>query len=260
MHDQNRMTAEARSESGARGHRSGSVGGFDGAVQTLLPAGQELELAAELLEITGHAELEEYLTNLIGGIGQTVGKPIRAAIGKPLRAVLAGVAAKVFPTLVEDALGTFAGPRLGTADRGEHGLPEAGFFELELQGLDRGRAELEVARRFVRFATTAAAHAAAAPAHVAPARVVRVAATQAAQAHAPGLLRRARRIPQRLVAVPDPRDIPTVGSHGGLSSASPGQLAASARGCTHCAAAAAASRTSEGRWERRGGEIVLLGG
>jgi outer membrane protein OmpA-like peptidoglycan-associated protein len=166
-----------------------------------LSEGQELALAAELLEITSEAELEEYLAHLVSGVGTTVGGPIGAPIGRPLLVLLKDVAEKVFPMTVGDGLGTTVVPPPGTADRGD-GVPEAGFFELELEGMDREQAELEVARRYVRFASAATARAARAPARVAPQQVVRAAATTAAQVHAPGLVRRPRRVPRRLVLAP----------------------------------------------------------
>lgn len=150
---------------------------------------EELELASELLEITSDEELEQFLGNLIRRAARGVKKFASSGVGKALIGTLKGVAKKALP-MAAGALGTMVGGPVGGMIGGKLGSMASGLFEVELEGLSPEDQELEVARRFVRFAGDSAVKsmkaAATRPAHVA----VKIGVTSAARRHAPGLLRK----------------------------------------------------------------------
>jgi uncharacterized protein (DUF697 family) len=167
---------------------SGGFGGLFGEAESPLSEAQEMELTAELLEISSEEELEEFLGNLFKGVSKAVGGLIRSPVGQQLGGILKGVAKQALP-VVGGALGSFVAPGVGTAIGSQLGSMASGLFEMETEGMSQEQAQFEVARRYVRLASTAASTAAQAPRNVPPARVTRVAITQAARQHAPGLLR-----------------------------------------------------------------------
>jgi uncharacterized protein (DUF697 family) len=181
---------------------SSGFGGLFGETESPLSEAQEMELATELLEITSEEELEEFLGNLFKGVSNAVGGIIRSPVGQQLGGILKGVAKQALP-VVGGALGSFVAPGVGTAIGSQLGSMASNLFEMETEGMSQEQAQFEVARRYVRLASTAAGAAARAPRNVPPARVTRVAITQAARQHAPGLLRgtsagtgQPRRVPQ----------------------------------------------------------------
>src|SRR5690242_10702668 len=155
---------------------------------------QEMELAAELLEITNEAELEEFL----GGIVKAAGNFLKSPTGKALGGVLKDVAKTALP-IVGGALGSFVAPGVGTAIGSKLGSMASNLFEVELEGVDREQAEFEIARRYVRFATAAARNASLAPPNLPPQVIANRAVTAAARRYAPGLVRgtTSRRRPRR---------------------------------------------------------------
>jgi hypothetical protein len=165
-----------------------------------LSATQEMELTAELLEITSEEELEEFLGNIMSGVARTVGGVINSPEAKALGGVLKGVAKDALPFITSaagTALGGMAAPYLGPAAPALGGIigGTAGqqlatrVFEMELEGMTQEQAQFEMGRRIVGLAATSAAHAAKAPRGAPPAKVARAAITKAARQHAPGLLR-----------------------------------------------------------------------
>jgi uncharacterized protein (DUF697 family) len=149
---------------------------------------QEIELAAELLDIATEAELEQFLGKLIDGAAQAVGGVMRSPVGRALGGALKGVAKAALP-LVGGALGSVLVPGLGTVVGSKLGSLAGGLFETEFENMGREEAEFEAARRVVRFSASAAKHAALAPPSAPPAAVVRGAVVSAARRHAPGLVR-----------------------------------------------------------------------
>jgi uncharacterized protein (DUF697 family) len=202
---------------------------------------EEMELAAELLSLNGEEELEQFLGNVfkkIGGGFKKVFKPL-GKILKPLAKTLLPIAGKV--------AGSFFGGPVGGAIGGKLGSMATNLFEMEMEGMDPGQQEMEVARRVVRLAGAAAQQAAAAPASAPPLAAAKAAVAAAASQHAPGLLRGrfGRRLtgggaPGRLTADFDPID--PVDPMGGP---------APHRHC-HC-------HRRSGAWIRRRGKILLLG-
>ncbi len=181
---------------------------------------EEMELAAQLLEITDEAELDQFLGNLFKKVSGAVGRVIKSPVFRGLGGVLKGVAKKALP-IAGGALGTFFGGPVGGALGSQLASGAGRIFGLELEGLSGEDQEFEVARRYVRLAGEAAKQAALAPPNVSPQQAVNAAVTAAAQQHAPGLLG-----PRRMPAPP---------------------------------AVGAGGRRQSGRWVRRGRTIILFG-
>jgi hypothetical protein len=149
----------------------------------------EMELAAELLGVSSEQELDRFLGNLIQRAGRAVGTFVRSPTGQALGGILKGAAKQALP-VVGRALGGYIGGEPG-AQLGAQAASAAGrIFGLELEGLSPEDKEFEVAKSFVRFAGDAVKNAAAAPPSTPPQAAAQSAAVQAAQRHAPGLLRR----------------------------------------------------------------------
>jgi hypothetical protein len=196
---------------------------------------EEMELAAELLSLNDEAEMEQFLGKIFKKIGKgfkTVFKPL-GKILKPLAKTLLPIAGKV-------AGGFFGGP-VGGAIGGKLGSMASNLFEMELEGMDPGQQEMEVARRVVRLAGAAARKAAAAPPSMPPLAAAKAAVASAAQQHAPGLLR--GRFGQRLTrgaAFASPASLVPVSGQSGQASP------------CRC-------KQRSGAWIRRGGKVLLLG-
>jgi hypothetical protein len=179
---------------------------------------EEVDLALELLTVSSEAELDQFLGKLFKGawkgikkVGSAVGK-----IAKPLGGVLRSVAKKALP-LVGGALGSFIPiPGVGTAVGSALGGAIGKALEAEAGETDGEDRELEIARRFVRLARTAAQQAAVAPAGMDE----ETAATQAVAAAA-------RRV------------LPNFQFN--------------------TAGVRSAHLAQQGRWIRRGGQVVLIG-
>lgn len=158
------------------------------AFESFFSEAEELELAAELLAISSEEELDLFLGKLFKGIGRGlkkfgrfVGKKVLPALGKGLKAI-----GKVALPIVGKALGSFIPiPGVGTAIGGAIGTAVSKALELEFSGLPSEEAELEVARRFVRIAVTAANQAALANPHANPEAVANAALMAAARMHMP---------------------------------------------------------------------------
>lgn len=124
--------------------------------------GEEYELAMELLSLSSEEELDQFLGKLVKGawkglkkVGRTVGQ-----LAKPLGGVLRGVAKAALP-FVGGALGSFIPiPGVGTMLGRAVGQAVSSALEAEVQGLEGEMRKVELARRFVRVAGSAAQHAA----------------------------------------------------------------------------------------------------
>jgi len=147
---------------------------------------EEMELAAELLEIQDEEELDLFLGKLIKRASSKIRKAIKSPIGRTLGGALKGVARKFLP-VAGAAVGNMFVPGLGGMVGGNVASMAGKAFGLELEGLSPEDQEFEVARRFVRLAGDASANAASAPAGAPPAAAVKAAIAQSAQKHAPGL-------------------------------------------------------------------------
>src|SRR5687768_11261486 len=153
-----------------------------------LDESEELESAAELLAVGNEAELDQFLGKLIRKAARKVGRNLKAATGNSLGGLLKSVARSALP-MVASAVG---GPIGGLAAKG--GLDAAmKAFGLELEGLSEEDQELEVARKYVRFANAASRRAVRHPSPSNPRAHTRQALRWAMRRHAPGLLRRFQR-------------------------------------------------------------------
>ncbi len=150
----------------------------------------EMELAAELLEVTNEAELEQFLGNLFSKVASATGRLLGSDTGSALGGLLknaAGYVSRALPS-VGRAVGQWVAPGIG-GDIGAQLASQAGpLFGLELEGLSGEDREFEAARQFVRFAADATKEAAAARATSDPAAAAQTGVTVAAQRFAPGLL------------------------------------------------------------------------
>jgi uncharacterized protein (DUF697 family) len=142
-----------------------------------LPQEMEAELAAELLEMTNEQELEQFLGDIVKGVGRFIRSPIGQAVGGVLKQV-----AKTALPAVGGALGTFVAPGLGTAIGSQLGnLASGALGEYEVAG----EQEFEVARKVIQLAQAAGRHAAAAPPNMPPHVAADEAVMRAAQEVAP---------------------------------------------------------------------------
>lgn len=183
---------------------------------------EEMELASELLEVTGEEELDRFLGKLIKRAGRVVGRLVPMPTGQALGGILKGAARQVLPML-GSTVGGFAGGAYGSQLGSQVASAAGRLLGLELEGLSSEDQEFEVAKQYVRFAGQTVKNAAVTPAGSNPMAAAQNAAVQAAQIHAPGLLKPA---PQRPAAA---------------------------------SSDAAYDRGRSGRWVRRGNKIILYG-
>jgi hypothetical protein len=119
---------------------------------------EEYELAMELLSVSSEEELDLFLGNLVKGAWKGL-KKVGSAVGriaKPLSGVLRGVAKAALP-FVGGALGSFIPiPGVGTMIGRAVGQAVSSALEAEVAGLEGEMRDLEMARRFVRMAGSAA--------------------------------------------------------------------------------------------------------
>jgi hypothetical protein len=171
---------------------------------------EEMELAAELLEVNGEPELDQFLGKLVRRVGRRIKRFVRSPVGGFLVKALKRAATAAVPGLgpalaVAGAVGSALRkprpgappPPQGTSEPAEPTAaptPEdaSEIFGLELEGLTPEDQEFEVARRFVRFGAEAVAQAAGAEEGEEPELAAEAAVQGAAQRHAPGLVRPGR--------------------------------------------------------------------
>ncbi len=184
MHDFDRTTlevedfeAEAFAESGAEATDFEE----EGEAESAFEEDEEMELAAELLGVSNEAELDQFIGKLIKKAGRAAGRFLRSSTGRALGGFLKTAAGKLLP-IAGGALGTFIGGPAGAALGSQLASQAGRAFGLELEGLSPEDQEFEVARRFVRFAGSAAVGAAQTPGALHGALV------RASERHAPGLL------------------------------------------------------------------------
>jgi uncharacterized protein (DUF697 family) len=211
----------------------------------------ETELAAELLEINNEQELEQFLGDIVKGVGSFIRGPIGQAVGGVLKQV-----AKTALPAVGGALGSFVAPGIGTAIGSQLGqMAGSALGEYEVAG----EQEFEVAKKVIQLAQATAQHVAAAPPDIPPQVVAEQAVAHAAQELMPGIRlnggghemeqeyghgrsgsRRSSRSRSRS------RGYGTYGVYGGGYDGNDGDY-------DDC------SRPNTGRWVRQGGRIILIG-
>jgi uncharacterized protein (DUF697 family) len=153
---------------------------------------QEIELASELLTISDEAELDLFFGKLLKRAGRAL-----APLGKFVKPLVK----KALP-IVGGIAGTYFGGPVGAKIGSKLGSFASNLFEVDMESFETDEMEMEVARRIVRLASTAAENAAQAPSNANPVSVARTALANAARVHAPGLIKRtgngqnASRLPQ----------------------------------------------------------------
>lgn len=188
MHDIDRTQAEIWGELETNGYEVDEFefeSEFDG--EGVFDEADEMELAAELLEITDEAELEEFLGKLIKSAGRAIGKAVKSPVGRAIGGMLKGVAKKALP-MVGGALGNLVLPGVGGAMGSQLASAAGSMFGLELEGMSAEDQEFEVARRIVRLGGESVRQASSMPQTGSPTDTARKAVTVAAQQHAPGLV------------------------------------------------------------------------
>ncbi|HEV7514827.1 MAG TPA: hypothetical protein VGR07_00875 [Thermoanaerobaculia bacterium] len=245
---------------------------------------QEMELAAELLEVSNEQELEYFLGKLISTASRAIGSIARSPIGQALGPALKKIAKTALP-IAGAALGNFVLPGVGGALGGKLASAAGNLFGLELEGLSPQDREFEVARRFVRLGGAATQRAMRLPPNLPVQRVVRSALITAARKHAPGLLQPRANL-RRPVGRPYgyrrpgpgiPRPPYRAPATGGVyvapsfttpsyvpdatnyANGGPGYAPDYGTGDAYGYGSATPSYTRSGRWVRRGRKIVLFG-
>ena len=198
---------------------------------------EEMDLAAELLTVSGDEELEYFLGKLVRRAARGVSRFARSKAGKAVGGILRNVAKKALP-VAGAALGNAIVPGVGGIVGGKLASAAGRAFGLELEGMSPEDQEFEVARRFVRLAgetTQNAARALSGP----PKVVAKRALVAASRKHAPGLVQVSQRI-----------------QTGSRSPAGAARRGASRTGGSRNASSPDA-RT--GRWVRRGHRLIVMG-
>ncbi|MDR5757126.1 hypothetical protein [Caballeronia sp. LZ035] len=144
---------------------------------------EAVQLASELLEVSNEAELDRFIGDLIGKVGQIARSPIGQAVG----GVLKGAAAKALP-LAGGALGGYLGGPLGAQIGSGLASAAGSALGLEAESMSGEDREFEGAKQFVKFAADTARNAASSPVSADPRSVAQAAAIAAARLHAPALL------------------------------------------------------------------------
>lgn len=194
--------------------------------ETVFNENEQVELAAELLEVSNDAELENFIGDLISKAGSALGKFVSSLTGQALTGALKSAAKQVLP-MAGKALGGYLGGSTGAQLGGQLASAASNLFETE--GEDQ---EWEAANTFVKLASEAVKNAAQAPPGGNPRTIAQNAVLQAAQAHAPGLLSQKS-------------------SNGGQHAAAGGEA--------HGPEQQQRGHGRSGRWIRRGNRIVLMG-
>lgn len=150
---------------------------------------EEMEFAAELLEVEEEYELDQFLGKLVHRLKRKTRRILPKSVRKSLGRILKRTVKTALPILKKKVEKALSGP--GAAALGGEIDPPAGqLFGLELEGLSTEDQEYEVARRLVRLAGTAAKQAAMTPPTASPQAAAQQAVVKAAQKHAPGFLRK----------------------------------------------------------------------
>jgi len=127
---------------------------------------EEMELAAELMEITSDEELEYFLGRLIKRgirkVRKRIKRKLRGRLGRRLRRGLRKIAKRGLRFAGRAVGGAFGGP-LGAAVGRAAGRGVGKIFGLELEGMSPEDQEFEAARQFIRLAGDATLAAVATP-------------------------------------------------------------------------------------------------
>ncbi|MCE7010829.1 hypothetical protein LWC34_49710 [Kibdelosporangium philippinense] len=219
--------------------------------ESVLGENEEVELAAQFLEVSGEQELEHFLGDLLQSVTGAASDFARSREGRQIGGILKKAAGRILP-VVGQAAGKAAGAGLAKVTGGNRsryrkaggqlgaaaGRAAKRYFGLELEGISAEDREFEMARQFVRFGAKAIRNCLDKMGTGPAPQVARQAATSAAEQFAPGLLNE-EILESARNARSSPASAKRVRSNNGTS------------GCV------CGGKTS-GRWEVRGNTIVLL--
>lgn len=184
----------------------------------------EMALAAELLEVSGAAELESYLADLVAKVNPRGAAGLRTALGQAVLGLLKRAVRPMLPIRSSGAGGATQGAAPDLKTRA------ARIFGIEIEGMSPEDKEFEVARHVVRFAAGTVINAMR-PGFDGAGR--NLGAAGGGGADAPALRAKA----QAALAL-------------GARHHAPGLLAQAAR--------APAQGSTQGRWQRQGDRIIVL--
>ena len=209
-----------------------------------LDESQEMQLAADLMEVQSEEEFENFLDDLIGGIAKAAGGFLNSSAGKALGGLLKGAAKKILP-LAGTAIGGYFGGPAGASIGGNIASTLSGSLEMEQDEM-----EWEAARTFVRLAADAAKNAALSPPGETPEDTAHRAVSDSAQKYAPALLLPPVPPPSMPApSMPAPSKAPPFMPQPSIPPVSPM--------APHCPVCGGGHRS--GRWSWRGNHIVLFG-
>jgi len=132
---------------------------YPGASSRVFSEQQEMELAAELLEIGSEAEFEQFLGDLFNKAKSAVGSFISGPTGQALGGLLKSAAGKLLPMAGQAVGGYFGGPT-GAKIGGTLAQKAGDIFGFEAE---QEEAEFEAATNFVRLAADAVKNLGSAP-------------------------------------------------------------------------------------------------
>jgi uncharacterized protein (DUF697 family) len=190
--------------------------------ETMFNETEQMNLAAELMEVSSEQEFEYFLGDLFSKAGSAVGSFINSSTGQALGGLLKGAAKQLLP-MAGQALGGYIGGPTGAKIGGQLAQQASGMFEAENE-----EHEWEAANTFVKLASEAAKNAAQSPPTANPQTVAKTSLIEAAKIHAPELIK-------SLV--------------NGSAKQEPGGYQGSS----------SVTGKSTGRWVRHGKRIILLG-
>ncbi|MEY9880950.1 hypothetical protein [Bradyrhizobium sp. USDA 329] len=154
--------------------------------ETVFNEAEEMELAAQLMEVNSEEELDQFLGDLIRKAGRALGSFVSSPSGQAIGGILKGAVRQILPHAA-GALGTFVGGPLG-AQIGT-GLAAMAGNEMEAESFEQEDREFAGARQFVRVGADAVRNTVAAGPHVEAMEAAQAGIAQAANALAPALLR-----------------------------------------------------------------------
>ena len=149
---------------------------------------EEEELAAQLLEITDEAELDQFIGGLIKKVAKAARSVIKSPIGQQVGGLIKGAIKKALP-IAGGAIGGAIAPGAGSAIGARLASSAGKIFGLELESLAEEEQEFEIARRLVRLAGSAVQNLAQSQGETSdPQAAAKAAVVAAAKTHAPGLV------------------------------------------------------------------------
>jgi hypothetical protein len=180
MHDLDRQQLE-------QWEREGLVAESTGQLGSQLSEAQEMALASELLEINSEEELEQFLGDLWDRTKAAASQVYNSSAVQSAIPGLKAVGRAVLPKVASFVANRYAP---GTGDIAGAGVQAAvdQWLKEELEGLSGEDRELEIARRFVRFANAALQRAAQSPPRVPAPTAAQIAVADAARQDMPGVV------------------------------------------------------------------------